>query len=103
MRQEKSQKSQKYQEYQKYQKYQKYLIIDDLSPNLRLHPIHVPIPPKMFDAPRDVVINRLVALTLKVYKDLMKLGYFEWDHSYKDISIDGFSIRFDKLYPSIST
>jgi hypothetical protein len=82
---------------------QKFLVIDDLSPHLRLHPIHVPIPSKMFGAPRDTVHNRLVALTLKVYKDIAKLGYFEWDHSYKDITIDGFSIRFDKLYPDIST
>lgn len=82
---------------------QKYLVIDDLSPQLRLHPIHVPIPPNTFDAPSEEVHNRLVALTLKVYSDLMKLDYFEWYHSHKDITIDGFSIRFEKFYPSIST
>ncbi len=83
---------------------QRYLVIDDLSPQLRLHPIYVPIPEKTFDSPDDAVVqSRLVALTLKVYKDLMKLGYFEWYHSYKDITVDGFSIRFENLYPSIST
>lgn len=64
----------------------------------------MPIPEKTFDSPDDAVVqSRLVALTLKVYKDLMKLGYFEWYHSYKDITIDGFSIRFENLYPDIST
>lgn len=83
---------------------QRYLVIDDLSPQLRLHPIHVPIPEKTFDSPDDAVVqSRLVALTLKVYKDMMKLGYFEWYHSYKDITVDGFSIRFENIYPDIST
>lgn len=83
---------------------QRYLVVDDLCENLTLHPIYVPIPPKIFvGKDKDAIHKKLVAFTLNVYKDLMKLEYFKWHHSYKDITVDGFSIRFDNIYPNIST
>jgi hypothetical protein len=33
----------------------------------------------------------------------MRLGYFEWHHAHGDIKVDGFSVRFDRVYPDIST
>lgn len=83
----------------------RYLVVDDLSPQLRLHPMHVPIPDAVFAAKEDDAKASLAAFTLKVYRDLMGLEYFEWDHSHShdDIVIDAFDVRYDKIYPSIST
>ncbi len=82
---------------------QMYLVVDDLSSHLQIHPILVPIPARTFDATDEVVRTRLVAFTRKVYKDITKLGYFECYHSHKDIIVDGFDVRFNKIYPNIST
>lgn len=86
----------------KFMQRKRYLVVDDLSPQLRLHPIYILIPKTVF-AIEDLVQARLVAFTYKVYQDLMSTDYFEWDHSHNDIVIDSFEIRYDKIYPSIST
>jgi hypothetical protein len=88
---------------------QRYLVIDDLSTNLNIHPIYIPIPIELFElqqTDKDTIYERLVAFTKKVYEDFIRLGYFEFFHSHNnddDIVINDFSIRFDKVYPNVST
>ena len=33
----------------------------------------------------------------------MKLPHFVWTHRLKDVTVDGFTVRHDKIYPSFST
>lgn len=76
-----------------------YLVVDDIAFELIDHPIYVPIPPKILEEKDEA----LVRFTHRVYKDFMKLPYFTWYHTSKDIKVDGFSVRHDKIYPLIST
>ena len=82
----------------------RYLVLDDLAFELTRYPIHVPIPPEIFvNKKMDQIEASLRRFTLKVYHDFMKLPYFTWYHDVRHIVIDGFHVRWDKVYPSIST
>lgn len=81
---------------------QKFLVVDDLSHTLREHPILIPIPPSVLSSKSND--TKLKQFTIQVYRDLMKLPYFkDWYHHAGDIVIDGFSVRWNKIYPSISS
>jgi len=80
------------------------LVVDDLAFELPQHPIYVPIPQNVLAGEGYASIDEALArFTLRVYKDFMKLPYFTWFHDARNIVIDGFSVRHDKIYPSIST
>ena len=75
----------------------KYLVIDDLAFELHEHPIYVPIPKTIKTE------KQMDKFTIKVLKKLMKLDFYKWYHNVKDIVIDGYYTRNNKIYPNFST
>ena len=76
---------------------QKYLVLDSLAISLHNYPIHIPIPKN------TKTEKQIITFTKKTIKNLMKLDIFEWYHNFKDIIIDGFTVRNNFIYPDIST
>jgi hypothetical protein len=78
-----------------------FLVLDDLAPELRDHPIHVPIPEHV---PRTE--QGMKKFTLSVFRDFMKLKHFRWTHHPNNIVVDGadgFMVRHNLVFPSLST
>ena len=75
----------------------KYLVIDDLAIELHEHPIYIPIP---ITCKTEKQMN---SFTMKVLTKLMKLDFYKWYHTRKDIVIDGYYTRNNNVYPNFST
>jgi hypothetical protein len=75
---------------------ERWLVLDDLAMELHQRPVYVPIPATVRTE------EDMEKFTRKVFKDFMRLPYYNWYHSMSDVVIDGFMTRGTLVFPDIS-
>jgi hypothetical protein len=78
-----------------------FMVFDDLALELGDNPIIIPIPPHVLEG--GDTDKKMRAFTTFALKHLMRLPFFTWTHHIKDVIIDGFMVRQNKIYPEFST